>query len=381
MKVDELLFLLEQRLQVNSYVGVPDSQLQPLCDTLYIRYGVNANHTVAANEGAAVGIAAGHYLATGCPALVYMQNSGIGNAINPIASLLNNEVYGIPCVFVVGWRGEPDVPDEPQHKFQGRITLELLQLLDIETLVLSKETEAEEVDKFLSERAEKLSKGKSIALVVKKDALCTSESRPSYQNAYTMTREDAITCILDAAGREDIFVATTGKTARELFEIRERTAQTHALDFLMVGSMGHASMVSLGISYHHPSKRIWCLDGDGSALMHMGNLPIVASSGCNNMVHVLLNNGAHESVGGMPVNRAKTPWGDIALASGYALCRTIDKRDMLCQAICDIQSFSGTSFLNIHIAQGSRKDLGRPTIIPKENKAALMCYLQKEKIR
>lgn len=145
MKVEIFLEAVKEQLQVDFFTGVPDSQLKPLCDRLYHDYGTCGRHVIAANEGAAVGLAAGHYLATGKPALVYMQNSGIGNAANPIASLLNRAVYGIPCVFTVGWRGEPGVKDEPQHVFQGEITLQSLELLGLRCFVLSPETTGEEI--------------------------------------------------------------------------------------------------------------------------------------------------------------------------------------------------------------------------------------------
>ena len=286
---------------ITFYTGVPDSQLKGLCDTLYDLYGVHSQrHLVAANEGGAVGLAAGHYLATDNPALVYLQNSGLGNIVNPVCSLLHDKVYGIPCLFVVGWRGEPGVHDEPQHVFQGEVTLEQLRLMDIEPHVLESSTTDEQFRAMFAHIIARLKQGKCAALVIRKGALTTA-CRPKYANAYTVTREQAVGLIARMAGERDIFVSTTGKLSRELFEIRQGLGQGHARDFLTVGSMGHASMIALGIALAKPERRVWCLDGDGAALMHMGHLGVIAKKAPRNLIHVIMNNGAHETVGGMPV--------------------------------------------------------------------------------
>lgn len=288
------------------YTGVPDSQLKALCDCLMERYGIDPeHHLIAANEGNCTAIAAGYHLATGKAPVVYMQNSGEGNIINPVASLLNDKVYAIPVIFVIGWRGEPGVHDEPQHIYQGLVTLRLLEDMDIASFVVGKETAEEELRQALDRLRSALSAGKSIALVVRKGAL-TYDGNMTYGNDCAMTREEIIRHIAAAAG-EDPVVSTTGKASRELFEIREANAQSHKYDFLTVGSMGHSSSIALGIALHKPDARIWCIDGDGAVLMHMGAMAVIGANRPKNLVHVVINNGAHETVGGMPTVAGQMP--------------------------------------------------------------------------
>lgn len=364
------------KLGINFFTGVPDSLLSPLCDALYLRYGSQSKrHIVAANEGNAVGLAAGHYIASGHPALVYMQNSGVGNAVNPIVSLLHEKVYGIPCLFVVGWRGEPGVHDEPQHKFQGEITVETLELMGIKTFILEEKSASELAENYFAQCGELLRRRKSAAFVVKKGALWCGE-KASYCSANTMTRERALELILEGSKREDIFVTTTGKTSRELFELREKRGESHDHDFLTVGSMGHALMIALGIALERPERTVWCVDGDGAALMHLGGLVIAAGMGCRNLVHIVINNAAHESVGGMPVVAGQTDFSALARAAGYTLVFQADGEDALRRAVTDIKNAEESCFLEIRAALGSRKDLGRPTATPSENLDALRKTLE-----
>lgn len=370
MEVKQFLQYVDD-LDIDFFTGVPDSLLAPLCDTLYLQYGSQSRrHIVAANEGNAVGLAAGHYIASGRPALVYMQNSGIGNAINPIASLLHRQVYGIPCLLVVGWRGEPGIHDEPQHKFQGTVTVETLELMGIKTFILEKESTPETVEGWFIQYRELLEQGKCAAIVVRKGALtCVEKAR--YSNANTMTRERALELVLEGAGREDVFVSTTGKASRELFELREKRGEGHGHDFLTVGSMGHALMIALGVAVEKPERTVWCVDGDGAALMHLGGLAITAGMGCRNLIHIVNNNTAHESVGGMPVAAGQADFSALAKAAGYDSVFQADSEDTLRQSLADLKSAVGSRFLEIHTALGSRKDLGRPTTTPKENLEAL----------
>ena len=370
MEVERFLQFVDE-LGIDFFTGVPDSLLAPLCDTLYLRYGSQSRrHIVAANEGNAVGLAAGHYIGSGRPALVYMQNSGIGNAVNPIASLLHEQVYGIPCLFVVGWRGEPGVHDEPQHKFQGVVTVEMLELIGIKTFILEKESAPEEVVNYFAQCRDLLRQRKCAAIIVRKGAL-TCEEKARYGNTNIMTRERALELMLEAADREDIFVSTTGKTSRELFELREKRSEGHGYDFLTVGSMGHALMIALGIAAEKPERTVWCIDGDGAAVMHLGGLAIAAGIGCKNLIHIVINNTAHESVGGMPVADGQVNFSALANAVGYKSVFRADSEDILCQALAALKNAVGSRFLEIHTAQGSRKDLGRPTTTPKENLEAL----------
>jgi len=361
-------------LGVDCFVGVPDSQLKALCDELYFEYGISDKHLVAANEGAAVAYAAGHYLATGKPALVYMQNSGIGNAVNPICSLINDKVYAIPVVFVIGWRGEPGVHDEPQHVFQGEITEKLLEVLDIKTFTIAKDTSAVDFAAMINVCGEILAGGKSVAFVIKKEALKGS-AKPVYKNDHPLCREDIVDLITAGAGESDIFVSTTGKLSRELFEIRESRGQSHKYDFLTVGSMGHSIMIAYGIAREKKNRRVYCLDGDGAVLMHTGSLAVAGSNAPQNLVHVVVNNSAHETVGGIPTVADKINLPAIALACGYSRAYTASTKAELEEVIKQIKNVHESIFIEVKSNLVSRSDLGRPTTTPVENKIAFMKFV------
>ena len=305
-----------------------------------------------------------------------MQNSGIGNAVNPLASLMDPEVYSIPCLLVIGWRGEPGVKDEPQHIKQGKITLGQLELLDIPYRIISPETTDEmflvDFDALVSE----MNKGKTAAFVVRKDAL-RSDRKPHYGNEYQMTREAAVGRILSFADPDSIFICTTGKLSREVFELREARGETHSKDFLTVGSMGHASMIALRIAVEKPDRRIWCLDGDGAGLMHLGALPVIGKRRPLNLVHVVINNGAHETVGGMPVCSAALNFTSIASAAGYRRVLTADSEAGLIRVLGTLSGeTAGPVLIELKCACGSRSDLGRPTTTPVMNRDDLMSFIR-----
>ena len=356
------------------FVGVPDSQLRALSDALMERYGSKAPHIIAANEGTAAAIAAGHYLATGRSPLVYLQNSGEGNIVNALASLLHEKAYAIPLLFVIGWRGEPGEKDEPQHAFQGEVTLPLLELMQVEYFVLSKETTRGAMEKAMARLRPALAAGRSVAFVARKGAL-THDAKVPYKNGYVLRREDAMRTILEAAGADDVFISTTGKASRELFELREARGEGHERDFLTIGSMGHSSSIALGIALAKKERRIWCLDGDGAFLMHMGAAAVIAAAAPQNFCHVVLNNEAHESVGGMPTAASSIDFPALARALGYAAARRAKDGEELATALEEMKEQAGTLFLEVRCAVGSRADLGRPTIPPKANKLAMMRFL------
>lgn len=367
--------ILMEKLGADFFAGVPDSQLKALCSYLMDTYGLDpAHHVIAANEGNAAALAAGYHLATGKTPVVYLQNSGLGNIVNPVASLLNEKVYGIPCLFIVGWRGEPGVHDEPQHVFQGEITLPLLDTLDIPYFVLDRDTAQDQVAPKLEEYRALFAQGKQAALVVRKGALEYS-GKTVYRNDHSMSREEAIGCIAAAAG-EDVIVSTTGKASRELFEYRAAHGQGHGHDFLTVGSMGHSSSIALGIALQKPDRRVWCLDGDGAALMHLGAMAVIGAKGPANLVHIVLNNEAHESVGGMPTVADKVDLCTIARACGYPSAAAVDTRGGLERALAEAKAANQHTFLEVRCALGARDDLGRPTTTPQENKAAFMAGLR-----
>lgn len=338
---------------VKFFTGVPDSLLKSFCAYLTDR-GCNQ---IAANEGGAIGLAAGHYLATGKPACVYMQNSGQGNAVNPLASLADPDVYSIPMLLVVGWRGMPGVHDEPQHVKQGKITLELMNTLKIPTEVLPETTaNACACVKKILKRSVKESR--PVAVVVKKGQFEEYKLRNKEADIAKVKREAVIEKILKKLPRNAVIVSTTGMISREVYETRVRLGMGHERDFLTVGSMGHASQIALGIAKAQPRRSVVCLDGDGASIMQMGNMAIVGQSGCKNFTHIVLNNAAHDSVGGQPTVGGKINLKAIAKACGYRL-----RSD---------QVIASPLFVEIKVAKGARADLGRPKEPPQENKKLFM---------
>lgn len=353
------------------FAGVPDSRLKALCGYLLDTYGLDPrHHIIAANEGNAAALAAGFHLATGKAPVIYLQNSGLGNIINPMASLLHEKVYGIPCLFIVGWRGEPGVHDEPQHLFQGEVTLRLLEDIGINHFIVSKETTEPEVMAALDNFRELFANGKCAAFVIRKGAL-SYDQKTTYKNAYAIKREDAIRCIAAAAGNDPI-ICTTGKASRELFEIREGNGQGHGHDFLTVGSMGHSSSIALGIATQKLDKLVWCVDGDGAALMHMGAMAVIGAAHPNNLVHIVINNEAHESVGGMPTVAGAIDLPAVARACGYASAESASILAKLESRLERVKAESGPHFIEVKCAIGSRADLGRPTTTPLENRSIFM---------
>lgn len=371
MKVEKLV----EMIGADFYTGVPDSQLKTLCNYLMNTYGIDPrHHVIAANEGNCTALAAGYHLATGRVPVVYMQNSGEGNIINPVASLLNEKVYGIPMIFIVGWRGEPGVHDEPQHIYQGEVTLKLLEDMGIKAFVIGRDTTEEEAAAAMEDFRGLLAQGRDVAFVVRKGAL-TYDGKTAYANDYAMSREEIIRHIVAASG-EDPIVSTTGKASRELFEIREANGQGHRYDFLTVGSMGHSSSIALGVAVHKPGAKIWCVDGDGAVLMHMGAMAVLGAHHPGNMVHVIINNGAHETVGGMPTVAGKIDFVALAGACGYPYAVSVDSFEALDRELAAAKTRSELSMIEVKCSIGAREDLGRPTTTARENKEGFMDYLR-----
>ena len=370
MKVEKLVEIIGS----DFYTGVPDSQLKALCNYLMATYGIDPkHHIIAANEGNCTALAAGYHLATGKVPVVYMQNSGEGNIINPVASLLNDKVYAIPVVFIVGWRGEPGIHDEPQHIYQGEVTVKLLEDMDIATFVIGKETTDEEAEKAMEAFRTILAQGKDVAFVIRKGAL-TDAPKVEYRNDNTMVREEIIRHIVKVSG-EDPVVSTTGKASRELFEIREANGQGHQYDFLTVGSMGHSSSIALGVALNKPDRKIWCIDGDGAVLMHMGSMAVVGANKPENLVHVVINNSAHETVGGMPTVAGRIDLTAIAKACGYPNAVCVDSFEALDRELQAAKERNELSLIEVKCSIGAREDLGRPTTTALENKKGFMEYL------
>ena len=359
---------------VDFFAGVPDSLLKNLC--AYITNNVTREkNIIAANEGNAVGLAAGYHLATGKVGCVYMQNSGEGNIVNPLLSLVDEDVYHIPMLLVIGWRGEPGVHDEPQHKKQGKVTLSLLEAMGVPYAVLDENWE-QQVTQALTQIRET---NGVYALIVRKGTFEDYALQNQSVSSLPLSREEAIKIVVDKLREDDIVVSTTGMISRELFEYREAKQQGHGTDFLTVGSMGHASQIALGIALQKPERRVFVFDGDGALLMHMGGMAIIGDYCPKNLVHIVFNNGAHDSVGGQPTVGQKIDIEAIAKAVGYTDVVSVDNTSAL---MCSMNHMNcavikGTSLINVNVRKGNRKDLGRPTTTPIQNKEAFMQNLKK----
>ena len=376
---------------VDFFTGVPDSLLKNFC--AYVTDTSGTDHVIAANEGGAIALAAGHYLATGHLALVYMQNSGQGNAVNPLASLADPDVYSIPMILLVGWRGEPGVKDEPQHVKQGKVTLTLFETLGIPTIVLPFD-ESEALDVVRAQVARAVAESRPVALVVRKGLFADYVLQKKEDDIAELKREAAIEGILRALPKDAVVVSTTGMISREVYETRERLGQDHSRDFLTVGSMGHAIMIALGIAKAQPQRKVICLDGDGASIMHLGNMAIAGQSTCGNLTHIVLNNSAHDSVGGQPTVGGKIDFEEIARLLGYNVLQSPQNQYVgncvsseqvaggmeWCFSLLDMEEEyepewaepRHPNFVLFKVAKGARKDLGRPKEPPQVNKTLFM---------
>jgi phosphonopyruvate decarboxylase len=354
------------------FTGVPDSLLKDFC--AYITdHAAKDDHVIAANEGNAVALAMGHFLGTGQPGLVYMQNSGIGNAVNPLLSLADPEVYSIPMLLVIGWRGEPGVKDEPQHVKQGRRMTELLDAMEVPWFLLP--TTIEDAGAAIAEagRAMRDRMG-PVAILVRAGTFERYDLERDVVTGFPMNREDAVQRIADQLQEEDIIVSTTGKTSRELYEHRQARG-TRGNDFLTVGGMGHAASIAMGIATARPERLVVCLDGDGSVIMHMGALGVIANAGPANLLHVVINNGCHDSVGGQPTVGYEIDIPRIAIACGYREAVSVSKPQELKEQLTRLRRQEGPALLEVKVNKGARADLGRPKSTPLANRDALMTQL------
>lgn len=360
------------RKGVDFFIGVPDSSLKSF--SAYVMDN-SKNHIITANEGGAIALATGYYLATKKFGLVYMQNSGEGNAVNPLVSLADPDVYSIPMLLLIGWRGEPGKKDEPQHVKQGKITLSLLDTLGIPYEILS--DSIEDVERSLTKAVDHMSnKNSPYALVARKEIFEDYKLQNKIGTSYELSREDAVKLVVSELDSKDIVVSTTGKTSRELFEYREELNQGHSRDFLTVGSMGHSSHIALGIARSKINRQVYCFDGDGAVIMHMGSLAIIGSQSPKNFKHIIFNNGAHDSVGGQPTVGFEIDFPLIAKACGYKLTLKAETMEKVKEKMSLLKSSEGPGLLEIRVKKGARKDLGRPTTTPIQNKEAFMGFLK-----
>lgn len=360
---------------VDFFTGVPDSLLKDFCAYL-ADHTSSENHITAANEGGAVALACGHYLATSNPSLVYMQNSGQGNAVNPLVSLADQEVYSIPMLLVIGWRGEPGKKDEPQHIKQGKITLSLLDTLGVPFRILPDTND--KVQQCFEDIFDTMQKTAApVALVVQKGTFEPYQSQHNEDRLFEVSREDAVKLVIDNIHSSDIIISTTGKMSREIYEYRDQMGADHNKDFLSIGSMGHASQIALGVSLAKSQKQVFCMDGDGAAIMHMGGLAIIGSQKAKNFKHIIFNNGAHDSVGGQPTAGTTVSFPDIAQGCGYKLTLQAKNHDEIVEKIVQLRLAQGPALLEIKIKKGARSDLGRPKTSPKQNRDDFMEFLSK----
>ena len=352
---------------VELFAGVPDSLLSPLCAYLAATLD-GAHYLITANEGNAIAIAAGYHLATGRPACCFMQNSGLGNAVNPLLSLTDEEVYSIPLLMLVGWRGEPGTSDEPQHTTQGRLTLPLLRTLGIDHQVLDPTRWHSQIDDAMAA----LRASRPYALVVRRGTFAAFPATAG-PNPYSMTREQALEIILDGVG-QDFVVSSTGKASREIYEIRKRRGQPHDHDFLTVGSMGHASSIALGIGLGDAAAPVWCVDGDGAFIMHMGAAALLAADAPPGLRYIVINNGAHESVGGQPTLGFDIDLPGVLRDVGFSPVHQARTPEELTAAMAELRTGGGA--LVVMTKLGARADLGRPEHTPRQNKAAFSAALR-----
>jgi phosphonopyruvate decarboxylase len=361
--------------QIGFFTGVPDSLLKDFCAYVTANAAGSQEHVIAANEGVAVALATGYHLATKKIPCVYTQNSGFGNMMNPLLSLTHPKVYSIPMVLLVGWRGEPGVKDEPQHQVMGAIQEDLLKVMNMPYSILPMETEA--AIKTLHEVVQTAKQTQApVALLVKKDTFSKYSLKYEDVSSFPMNRETALEVITDTLKHSNaLFVGTTGVLSRELYEIREKSfAQNHGLDFLCVGNMGHAGALAAGLAAFQPTRPVVCLDGDGAMLMHLGAIANIAHSFENkNLVHICLNNGLHESVGGQPTLGFKVDFCPIAKAAGYKeVLRVTEEAELRTFLQSRVGANKGPVFLEVAIKPGVRGDLGRPKTTPMHNKQVFM---------
>jgi len=357
---------------IDFFSGVPDSLLKHFCAYLTDNT-TSKQHIITANEGAAVALASGYNLATKKVPLIYLQNSGLGNTINPLLSLADPEVYSFPIIVMVGWRGEPGMHDEPQHRKQGRVQNSILDAIEMPYFKLN--DGISNVSEFVSKTVAKAKEiNGPVAIVVSKNTFEPYKVLDDKVSEYSLTREEAISFVLDKLSPDDIVVSTTGKPSREVYEYRVHNKEGHQNDFLTVGSMGHSSQIALGVALN--SKRnVFCLDGDGSVIMHMGSLGVIGCNAPDNFKHIVLNNGAHDSVGGQPTVGFEISIPAIAKGCGYKKVFSCASTAELSNSFQRFLNANGPSLLEIKVKKGARKDLGRPKETPVENKIELMKLL------
>lgn len=369
------LFTALNNIGLNFFTGVPDSLLNDFC--LYLVNNIpDSQHIMAANEGNAIGIAAGYHMATGGIPVVYMQNSGIGNAANPLLSLTHKDVYSMPLILVIGWRGDPAIKDHAQHKKQGELTPVLMDDMDIPYEILDSDDTVIEKFTWAANTAKEINS--PVALIAKKAILTQKEKKQEYADSKLMNREEAISAVIDVFGKNAIYLATTGRATRELHEQIAMHGLSHEIEFLNVGAMGHLSSIGLGLAVSAPDKKIIVFDGDAAAVMHMGSFATNGRYQPSNLIHIVLNNGVNESVGGQMSSGQIIDLTTVAKGCGYkTLDKFVESKEDFQNAVKQMDSCNHLSFIDVHVRQGIRKDMPGLKIDHRPAKESLMTYLNK----
>jgi len=370
----ENLYKIFKKYDLTFFTGVPDSTFKDWMTFLADEHGKRLTNIIACNECEAIAVAAGYNLATGKISVAYMQNAGEGKTVNPLTSLCDPEVYSIPVLLMIGWRGEPGIEDEPQHKKMGRVTLPLLETLEIPYKTLPDTIgEAEKVIEEMKKMAEE--KNIPVAIIIKKNLIEEYEAKNKVKTNYEMKREDAIKAIVDNLDGSEAIISTTGKTSRELFEYRVARKEKPR-DFYTVGSMGCSASIANAIALQKPDKKVFVFDGDGAVIMQMGALATIGHYNAKNLYHIIFDNNAHDSTGGQPTVSDTLDFKKIALACSYKVAKTVETKADLIKTIKKMKSLEGPQMLIVKVNKGARKDLGRPTTTPIENKEGFMGFLK-----
>ena len=374
----EKLYQTFKKEELTFFTGVPDSTFKDWMKFLADNHNNGLQNIVAANECEAVAVSSGYHLATGKIPVVYMQNSGLGKTVNPLTSLADPEVYSIPMLLMIGWRGEPGKKDEPQHRKMGRITKGLLDTLEIPYSILPEyQKEAEEIIQKAKKIA--ISNNTPYALIIKKGLFEEYTQKNKLKQNYELTREDAIKRIVNSLNGNEVIFSTTGKASRELFEHRENKGEGHEKDFLTVGSMGCTASVALGAALQKPDKKFIVFDGDGAVIMQEGALSTIGHYNPKNIYHIIFDNESYGSTGGQPTTSTTVDFVQLALANNYQGARKVETELELNSALEDMLAKKGPQLMVVKVKKGARKDLGRPTTTPIENKEALMKFLKGSK--
>lgn len=355
------------------FTGLPDSLLTDLIQCISEKHDPR-KYVIGANEGTSMGLATGWHLATKKYPVLIMQNSGLGNIVNPFLSLVDPRVYKIPMLLLLAWRGEPGKKDEPQHKVQGEVMTSLLSDLGITYEVLPdfEEGSASALDLAKSHLQ---NKGSPFAFLIRRSTFLPYKRKEDVPSKYELSREEALDFLVDHIGKFDAIISGAGLTSRELLEFRDSRGPVLGQDFYCLGAKGHASSIAMGVALAKPSKMVYILDGDGSFFMHMGAAPQIGARKLSNLRHIIFNNHVHESAGGMPSAGDCIDFVKLAQGSGYTYAGSASTKQEIKQHLDNMKNLNGSGLLEIKIRSFTRKDLKQLRVDPKDNKDQFMKFL------